>query len=122
MDVITQFYAEVRIHQMLSFLTNCHANNYDLIPFIDANILVCTTLKNLIPKKATKSIQRVVKNIQSHDLTEKRSTSQITLTGIKIYSVYLNDFLNPNRTDTDIKKRSLILEIASEMAKKKKKQ
>lgn len=122
MDVITQFYAEVRIHQMLSFLTNCHANNYDLIPFIDAKILVCTTLKNLIPKKATKSIQRVVKNIQSHDLTEKRSTSQITLTGIKIYSVYLNDFLNPNRTDTDIKKRSLILEIASEMAKKKKKQ
>lgn len=121
MDVIAQFYTEVRIHQMVSFLTNCHANNYDLIPFIDNKILVCTALKNLIPAKATKSIERVVKNIQSHDLTAKRSSPQITLSGIKIYSIYLNDFLNPNRTEADIKKRSLISEIASEMAKKKKK-
>lgn len=121
MDTIVQFYAEVRIHQMLSFLTYCHANNFDNIPFIDGDILVYTAVQKLIPQNAIKSIKRIADIIRSHKVKKiGEIPTQQTIKEVKTYSIYFNESLNPEKGDQDAnKKRSLITEISE--AKKKKK-
>lgn len=122
MDVIIQFYAEVRIHQMLSFLTYSHANNFDNIPFIDKNMLIYTALANLIPNKAKKSVERVVKFICLHYLKGiKDNVTPKTVEGIKKYCMYFNDFLDSVGSLDDKQKRSLVSEICNGMAEIKKK-
>lgn len=122
MDVIIKFYAEVRTHQMLSFLTYSHANNFDNIPFIDKNMLIYTALANLIPDKAKESVGRVVKFICLHYLKSiKENVTPKTVEGIKKYSIYFNDSLNSVGTLPEKEKRSLVSEICNGMAQIKKK-
>lgn len=115
MDVIAQFYAEVRIHQMLSYLTYCHASNFDNIPFIEKTTLIYTPLSTLMPANVDKSVGRVVAPILLH-----KRFIPLKVEKLQKFSIFYNESLNTNKSPEARSKRSLVSEIGEEMRKKKK--
>lgn len=123
MDVITQFYVDVRIQQMLSYLTYCHANNFDNIPFIEKTTLIYTPLSTLMPINANENIKRVVAPICLHflDCLNRKNIVPAPVVALQKFSIFYNESLNAGKSVEERNKRSLVYDIGDEMDKLKKK-
>lgn len=123
MDLITQFYVNVRIQQMLSYLTYCHANNFDNIPFIEKTTLIYTALSTLMPIDANKNIKRVVAPICLHffNCLNRKNITPVPVVALQKFSIFYNESLNTGKSEEERNKRSLVSDIGEEMGKLKKK-